>query len=196
MIHFIAGCRRSGDYRAREQYIAAAYGASVLAFIVGFSYLLTLSPLHAQGGFSTLPYCAQYSDGTSLDRSFRLCRSAMRRSPAWAASVSTIRPRLGRHRPPIRGARSGRPMPLRRRRCRHRRCRPRPNSRKVPWTYQAHPLNRRTLRRRQIQHRNRPATRFTAARIVRPRRATRLLPSAAFPAILWVLRNRRRRSEE
>jgi len=28
------------------------------------------SPLHAQGGFPTYPYCAQYSDGTSLDCSF------------------------------------------------------------------------------------------------------------------------------
>jgi hypothetical protein len=35
-----------------------------------FFGLLTLSPLHAQGGFSTLPYCAQYADGTSLDCSF------------------------------------------------------------------------------------------------------------------------------
>jgi hypothetical protein len=32
--------------------------------------LLTLSPLHAQSGFSTLPYCAQYTDGSSLDCSF------------------------------------------------------------------------------------------------------------------------------
>ena len=32
--------------------------------------LLILSPLHAQSGFSTLPYCAQYSDGSSLDCSF------------------------------------------------------------------------------------------------------------------------------
>jgi hypothetical protein len=35
-----------------------------------FLSLLTLSPLHAQGGFSTLPYCAQYTDGSSLDCSF------------------------------------------------------------------------------------------------------------------------------
>ena len=28
------------------------------------------SSLHAQGGYSTNPYCAQYSDGTSLDCSF------------------------------------------------------------------------------------------------------------------------------
>jgi hypothetical protein len=35
-----------------------------------FFGLLSLSPLHAQGGFSTLPYCAQYADGTSLDCSF------------------------------------------------------------------------------------------------------------------------------
>ncbi len=28
------------------------------------------SSLHAQGGFPTYPYCAQYSDGTSLDCSF------------------------------------------------------------------------------------------------------------------------------
>jgi len=28
------------------------------------------SPLHAHGGFPTYPYCAQYSDGTSLDCSF------------------------------------------------------------------------------------------------------------------------------
>jgi Protein of unknown function (DUF3551) len=33
-------------------------------------YPLTLSPLHAQGGFSSNPYCAQYSDGASLDCSF------------------------------------------------------------------------------------------------------------------------------
>jgi Protein of unknown function (DUF3551) len=32
--------------------------------------LLMLSPLHAQSGFSTLPYCAQYTDGSSLDCSF------------------------------------------------------------------------------------------------------------------------------
>jgi hypothetical protein len=38
-------------------------------WLVFFS-LLTLSPLHAQGGFSTLPYCAQYTDGSSLDCSF------------------------------------------------------------------------------------------------------------------------------
>jgi uncharacterized protein DUF3551 len=42
----------------------------VLAFILTFSYILTLSPLHAQGDFSTPPYCAQYADGTSLDCSF------------------------------------------------------------------------------------------------------------------------------
>jgi hypothetical protein len=35
-----------------------------------FGYLLTLPQLHAQGGFSTLPYCAQYTDGSSLDCSF------------------------------------------------------------------------------------------------------------------------------
>jgi hypothetical protein len=34
------------------------------------AYLLTLSPLYAQGGFPTNPYCAQYSDGSSLDCSF------------------------------------------------------------------------------------------------------------------------------
>ena len=39
-------------------------------WFVLFGYLFTLSPLYAQGGFSTLPYCAQYSDGTSLDCSF------------------------------------------------------------------------------------------------------------------------------
>jgi hypothetical protein len=39
-------------------------------WLVFFGYLLTLSQLHAQGGFSTLPYCAQYADGTSLDCSF------------------------------------------------------------------------------------------------------------------------------
>ena len=70
MIHFVAERRRRGDCRADEQDMAAALGAPVLAFIFGFSCLLTLSPLHAQGGFSTLPYCAQYSDGTSLDCSF------------------------------------------------------------------------------------------------------------------------------
>lgn len=37
---------------------------------VFFAYLLLLSPLHAQGGVPTYPYCAQYSDGTSLDCSF------------------------------------------------------------------------------------------------------------------------------
>ena len=39
-------------------------------WLVLFVYPLTLSQVHAQGGFSTLPYCAQYSDGTSLDCSF------------------------------------------------------------------------------------------------------------------------------
>ncbi len=39
-------------------------------WLVLFGYLLTLSPLYAQGGFPTYPYCAQYSDGTSLDCSF------------------------------------------------------------------------------------------------------------------------------
>ena len=33
-------------------------------------YLSLLSPLHAQGAVSSYPYCAQYSDGTSLDCSF------------------------------------------------------------------------------------------------------------------------------
>jgi Protein of unknown function (DUF3551) len=39
-------------------------------WLVLFGYLLTLPQLHAQGGFSTLPYCAQYTDGSSLDCSF------------------------------------------------------------------------------------------------------------------------------
>lgn len=70
MIRVVAQHRRRGDCRAGEQDIAAAQGAWVVAFILSFSYLLTLSPLHAQGGFSTLPYCVQYSDGASLDCSF------------------------------------------------------------------------------------------------------------------------------
>ena len=41
-----------------------------VGWVVIFAYLLPLSPLHAQGGFPTYPYCAQYSDGTSLDCSF------------------------------------------------------------------------------------------------------------------------------
>src|SRR5277367_5715352 len=39
-------------------------------WLVFFGYLLMLPQLHAQGGFSTLPYCAQYTDGASLDCSF------------------------------------------------------------------------------------------------------------------------------
>ena len=41
-----------------------------MQWFVFFAYLLPLSPLHAQGGFPTNPYCAQYSDGTSLDCGF------------------------------------------------------------------------------------------------------------------------------
>ena len=41
-----------------------------MQWFVFFVYLLPLWPLHAQGGFPTYPYCAQYSDGTSLDCSF------------------------------------------------------------------------------------------------------------------------------
>jgi hypothetical protein len=55
MIGVVAQRRSCGDCRAGQQDIAAAQGACVLAFILTFSYLLTLSPLHAQGGFSTLP---------------------------------------------------------------------------------------------------------------------------------------------
>ena len=68
MICFVAQRRGRGDCRAGG--LAAAPGACVVAFVSAFSYSLTLSPLHAQSGFSTLPYCAQYSDGTSLDCSF------------------------------------------------------------------------------------------------------------------------------
>jgi len=39
-------------------------------WLVLFGYLLTSSPLYAQGVLPTYPYCAQYSDGTSLDCSF------------------------------------------------------------------------------------------------------------------------------
>jgi hypothetical protein len=47
-------------------------GIKILLWIMIVALLADVgaSPLDAQGGFPTYPYCAQYSDGTSLDCSF------------------------------------------------------------------------------------------------------------------------------
>jgi len=67
-------------------------------WLVVAAYLLTLSPLYAQGGFPTNPYCAQYSDGSSLDCSFSTL-SQCYQSVTGVGGVCIDNPRAGANAP-------------------------------------------------------------------------------------------------